>query len=229
MLGRLTALLVFALACATSAIAIAGAPADPTSPEEVKEKLEALREAPIQWELPVEKQRPDRRFGGLGLPLLEILVYTLAGIALIVVLFLIASSLLDRRRPAIVDRSTEETPPPPVRLSGEPLARAEEAAREGRFADAIHLLLLGTIEEIRASLGYEAHPSLTSREILRRAPLPAGGAEPLQGLVAEVEWSHFGARAADEAAYRRCVEWHAELRRACAAGAPRAARGRGSR
>jgi hypothetical protein len=229
MLGRLAALLVFALACATSAIAIAGAPAAPTSPEEVKEKLEALREAPIQWELPVEKQRPGTRFDGLDLPLLEILVYTLGGIALIVILFLIASTLIDRRRPVIADRATEENPPPPVRLSGEPLARAEEAAREGRFADAIHLLLLGTIEEIRGSLGYEAHPSLTSREIQRRAPLPAGAAEPLQGLVAEVEWSHFGARGADEEAYRRCVAWHAELRRACAAGAPRTEGARGSR
>jgi len=238
MLGMLAALLLHGLAAAGGGfLGVAGAssqtlpaeaPPGRASPAEVRAALEALRDSPIQWELP----RPDRRSFDLpwfssGLPLLSILLITLGVVAAVVLAFFVASALRDRRRPAVVDPAAAEGRAPAVQLSEAPLERAEAEARAGRFAEAIHLLLLGTIEEIRASLGYEAHPSLTSREILRRAPLPAGADAPLGGIVREVEWSHFGERSAGEAEYRRCVEWHGELRRACDAAA--AAGGRGSR
>lgn len=191
-------------------------PRTATSPEDVRRALDALREAPIQWELPRARQR-DVRVPGLnfGLPLLTLLLIALGIGAALCLAFLIASAARDRRRPAVVDPATEIPLASPVRLTGAPLERAEAAAREGRFGEAIHLLLLGTIDEIRASLRYDAHPSLTSREILGRAPLPGGAEAPLGGIIREVEWSHFGERGATEAEYRRCVDWHAELRRAC--------------
>jgi hypothetical protein len=201
-----------------------------STPEQVREALERIREAPIQWELP----RPDES-GGIslpwfsGLPLLSILLFTLAAVAVVVLALYIASALRDRQRPAVVDPSGAPAGTAAVRLSGEPLARAEALAREARYAEAIHILLLGTIEEIRTSLGYVAHPSLTSREILRRAPLPVGAEAPLGGIVREVEWSHFGARGAGDAEYRRCVEWHGELRRACDGAAAGGGRERGGR
>jgi len=232
MLGRLAAraglATIAALAIATSLHGqeIAAETRPPSSPEQIREALAAIRGSPIQWELPVDEPRGGGSGLGIGLPLLTILLLAVAAIVLVVLAFFVASVVRDRRRPAVADPAAEIAPTPSFQLSGAPLERAEAAAREGRFADAIHLLLLGTIEEIRASLGFEAHPSLTSREILGRAPLPDGAEPPLGGIIREVEWSHFGARGATETEYRRCVEWHGDLRRACDAGAPT---GRGER
>jgi hypothetical protein len=186
------------------------------TPEEVRESLRSIREERMQWELPREQAQREPRGDGLDLPIIEILLYTLAAAA-VIALALFVASLVRGRRIAPPDVRAGGDDAAGVRLSTFPHDLAELAARNGDFAAAIHLLLLGTIDEIRASLGYDAPPSLTSREIVALAPIPAGGGTPLAAIVAAVERSHFGARPVGEPEYRRCVEWHEELLRACAA------------
>jgi len=99
-------------------------------------------------------------------------------------------------------RSVPKAPERPA-----PTHDPERLAQQGRFADAIHALLLRAIDEIDAG---RARPALTSRELLRRSRLGREARGALGALVAAVEWGHFGAKPvgpddyeASLAAYRR--------------------------
>jgi len=84
------------------------------------------------------------------------------------------------------------------------LERAEAFAREGRFAEAIHELLLQALADIRFLAGAALAPSLTSREILRDAKLADGPRDALRVLIGRVEWTYFGLRAAEGSDYQAC-------------------------
>jgi hypothetical protein len=71
-------------------------------------------------------------------------------------------------------------------------AQAEEMARQGRYREAIHLLLLHALNEMHRQLKAQFADSLTSREILRAAKLPAEGNAALQDMIGRVEKSYFG-------------------------------------
>jgi hypothetical protein len=92
-----------------------------------------------------------------------------------------------------------------ARAAQEAAASAADAlAREGRFAEAMHVLLLHSLAEIRRRLGEHFADSLTSREILRQARISDGGRESLGEIVSRVERSHFGTQEAGAADYRLC-------------------------
>jgi hypothetical protein len=83
-------------------------------------------------------------------------------------------------------------------------ANAEELAQQGRYREAIHLLLLHALNEMRRRLKAQFADSLTSREILRGANLaPAGGAA-LQDMIGRVEKSYFGEYPAAAEDYTAC-------------------------
>jgi hypothetical protein len=81
-------------------------------------------------------------------------------------------------------------------------ADAEALARAGRYGEAMHLLLLRSLVELRARLGLAMADSLTSREILGRLTLPAAGRRALADLIDRVEWTEFGGRAASAETYQ---------------------------
>lgn len=81
---------------------------------------------------------------------------------------------------------------------------ADELASKGLYRDAMHLLLLRAIAELRQRLGTDFARSLTSREILRRAPLPEATKAPLRDIITRVELSYFGAYPAAAADYAAC-------------------------
>ena len=88
-------------------------------------------------------------------------------------------------------------------MSAVPLDEVDALAAAGRFAEAIHLLLLRTIAALpRAAAALS--PSLTSRELLGHASFRPGAQEAMAGLVDAVEVSLFGGRPVPEAAYREC-------------------------
>jgi Domain of unknown function (DUF4129) len=99
---------------------------------------------------------------------------------------------------AVDDPATPGAPPP------FPIAWAEAAAAAGRFADAIHLLLLETLEAL--SHAARLAPSLTSREILRRVALGPRARDALAGLVLAVELSRFGGATPAAGDYRECLD-----------------------
>ncbi len=90
------------------------------------------------------------------------------------------------------------------------LARdAEEPARlagEGRYAEAIHSLLLLAIGSISRRLDFRARRSLTSRELMREFPLDDHARRAFTHLVLAVEMAHFGGAAVGADDYQRCVE-----------------------
>jgi hypothetical protein len=103
-------------------------------------------------------------------------------------------------------RNRWAAPAAPI-AAGEPLRPAEVAAddlaRTGRFVDAMHLLLLHSLNDIRQRLG-EFSDSLTSREILRSPRLSEPARALLGDIVARVELSYFGGYPAGDADYAQC-------------------------
>lgn len=83
------------------------------------------------------------------------------------------------------------------------LERPEALAATGRFAEAIHQLLLETLAAL--SRADRLPPSFTSREILAAVRLPARARGALSGLVLAVELSRFGGEPAGAAEYRACL------------------------
>ncbi len=81
---------------------------------------------------------------------------------------------------------------------------ADDLARAGRIAEAMHLLLLRALMEMRARLQITLADSLTSREILRKVVLPDDGRLALGELIGRVERVHFGAEPASLDDYGVC-------------------------
>ena len=84
------------------------------------------------------------------------------------------------------------------------LAAADELAREGRYAEAMHVLLLRGLADIRARLDEPFADSLTSREILRSTRLPERARDSLRDVVGRVEWTYFGEYPAGREDYAAC-------------------------
>ncbi|MFN4224720.1 MAG: DUF4129 domain-containing protein [Hyphomonas sp.] len=74
---------------------------------------------------------------------------------------------------------------------------ADALAREGRFAEAVHLLLFRSIEDIQARLEGGVPASLTAREIAGLGRLPDRAKRALGPIIEVVERSFFGGRAVD--------------------------------
>ncbi len=91
--------------------------------------------------------------------------------------------------------------------AGEPevaLGAADELAAQGRFVEAMHVLLLQALAEIRRRLDEPFADSMTSREILRSNRLADALRHPLREVVQRVERTYFGAHPAAQDDYLAC-------------------------
>jgi len=134
---------------------------------------------------------------------LAALLWALAGAGVLVLVGLAVAWLLGRLRPGPTDDDViaGAADGAPVAI---PIAGARALAAEGRFGEAIHALLLETLEALsRAS---RLAPSLTSREIVTRVALPARAREALSGLVVAVEVSRFGGAEPGEREFQACLD-----------------------
>lgn len=77
------------------------------------------------------------------------------------------------------------------------LEEADALAREGRFAEAVHLLLFRSIEDIQEHLEGGVPPALTAREIAGLGQLPDRARRALRPIIQIVEHSFFGGRPVD--------------------------------
>jgi hypothetical protein len=103
---------------------------------------------------------------------------------------------------------------------GDVLQAADELARQGRYVEAMHVLLLKCLSDLRQRLGEQFADSMTSREILRRARLTDTGHAALRDIVLRVEWTYFGEHAAGAPDYEACRRRFDDLTAALAAGHP---------
>jgi hypothetical protein len=108
------------------------------------------------------------------------------------------------RRLDLQTEVTREPEPFRIRLPTVVLAAADELAREGRYAEAMHVLLLRGLADIRARLDEPFADSLTSREILRSTRLPERARDSLRDVVGRVEWTYFGEYPAGQEDYAAC-------------------------
>lgn len=163
---------------------------------------EILRDGAYQTSLPPPLPTPSALhlpLGPLGI-LLEILLWTALAVAVV-----IAATWLARRLGlGARDVEAPAAPADEALRVDLPLEGAEALAAGGRFAEAIHRLLLDTLEAL--SRAARLAPSLTSREIVATVALAPQAREALAGLVDAVEVSWFGGAEPGEAEYRRCLD-----------------------
>ena len=91
------------------------------------------------------------------------------------------------------------------------LREADALAAAGRFADAAHLLLFRSIEEIEARRPRLVRPALTSRDIANAPQLPGEARSAFWKIVAMVETSLFGGRDLGEGDWRECRQAYEEF------------------
>jgi hypothetical protein len=186
-------------------------------PAEVREAARAVLSRPgYQAELPggpeagaapAPMPRPPRRTGGPdlgdGSPVAGVLMWSLIGIFVV-----LAGAVAWRELKA--GRALETAPggegqgdAPAAAIGPAPLADAEALARVGRFAEAVHVLLLRTLQAL--SKRAEVPEALTSREVLGTVSLAPPARAALGELVDAVEVTRFGGAPAERADYERCV------------------------
>lgn len=115
----------------------------------------------------------------------------------------IARAVGGRRRAYVAP--PRETPAAAPVLSEVPLGEIEALASAGRYDEAVHVLLLRSIAAVARTVS-ALPPSLTSREVLARAPLPDGARAELEGIVDAVETSWFGGRPVGREGFEACRE-----------------------
>ncbi len=91
------------------------------------------------------------------------------------------------------------------------LADADALAAAGRFAEAIHLLLYRSVDDIETRRPGLVRPAMTSRELAAVQDLPAVARTAFSRIARAVEISLFGGRAIDETAWTECRSAYAEL------------------
>jgi hypothetical protein len=77
------------------------------------------------------------------------------------------------------------------------LREADALATEGRFAEAIHLLLFRSVEDIQRRRPAAVRPALTSRELASSAAIPRTARAMFARIAGAVEASVFGGRPVD--------------------------------
>lgn len=86
------------------------------------------------------------------------------------------------------------------------LAAARALAAEGRFEEAVHVLLRGAIGTVSVIGRLALSPAMTSREVERDATLAPDERRAFGALVAAVERSLFGAERVGPGELERCVD-----------------------
>ena len=171
------------------------------SPQDVQQLADqAIRRLDLQTSFPVVPELPR-------LPLLPAeVLWIVIGVAAAFLLYTFRDLIPMLRSPQGDDWMSEEAfgGGGKARSPAAALGAADELAAEGRFVEAMHVLLLQGLAAIRSGLDEEFADSLTSREILRRARLPDPGRTSLRDIVSRVELTYFGQYPAALADYEAC-------------------------
>jgi len=179
----------------------------------------ALRGGGVQTDLPVKAEPENWGFklpDGLG----NLLLWggVIAGVAMIALAMKDSLPGFDRSRKLVAQ---DDVAAAGARADSMTAAQveADDLAAQGRYAEAMHVLLLRAVAELRERLEVSFADSLTSREILRRAPLESAARQAFARIIGDVELTHFGDALAAREDYLGCRGQYETLRHALA-GAP---------
>jgi hypothetical protein len=185
---------------------------------------DSIRSLDLQTELGApEADKPESQptgFTPIRIPAGALWIALVLAVALL--LYALREELMNLIRPA---RTGWEAPPPgagEVKIGSETdaLSAADRLSREGNFVEAMHVLLLHSLAEIRRQLGEKFADSLTSREIVRVARLTTAARTALRDIVAAVERTYFGPYPAAAGDYATCRQNFETLQGALRGGAP---------
>jgi hypothetical protein len=193
-----------ALAAVVAALAmgmVISSPAAQTPQEVQKTAEQAIRRLDLQTELP---RGPEPLRVSLKLPpeVLWLVIAVAIGVLLYTFRDMIPLLRLGQGAVWTADGALpgEVKPRAPAAVLG----AADELAAHGRFVDAMHVLLLQGLADIRQRLDEQFADSLTSREILRSTRLSEAGRTSLRDIVTRVEWTYFGEHPAALPDYEAC-------------------------
>jgi hypothetical protein len=177
-------------------------PAPAQSPDDIQKAAEqAIRKLDLQTELPRGAELP--RFS-IKLP--NEVLWVIIAIALGILLYTFRDMIPILRARQGGAWSDDAATSEEIK-AGAPaavLGAADELAATGRFVEAMHVLLLQSLADIRARLDEQFADSLTSREILRSTKLSDSGRTSLRDIINRVEWTYFGEHPAALPDYVAC-------------------------
>jgi hypothetical protein len=195
---------LFAIRCSLLAFFILGAAASAQTPQEVQKIAEqVIRRLDLQTELPRGPEPPKPVFIKFPQELLWVVVAIGIGVLLYAFRDMIPI-LRARQRGGAWSGEQEASADDGPRAPAVVLGAADELAAQGRFMEAMHVLLLQGLTDIRQRLDEQFGDSLTSREILRGTKLSEAGRAPLRDIIDRVELTYFGRRPAALPDYQAC-------------------------
>lgn len=207
-MGRLVCWIVLAIAVCFAVAARAAPTADERVRAEttrVYDRSNYQRDLPGEREPPPPRVRHDVDFSLDGGSLVSFLLIGLVVVVVVVVALRLLSgewTLLPRAPEAPPDEATPaELQTGQLRVQ---LDAADRRAVAGDWADAIHILLLTSIDLLRRRVGQEVPDAMTARELIGEAKLPSETRADFAALVVAAELCHFGGRVANRALYDRC-------------------------
>ncbi len=190
----------------TSARAVSG-DAFEAAHEALLERDNLQFERPVIEVTPPEFRKPSPFFewlgqllSGLG-PIFQFLFYLGAAAIAAGILYFILRQIPNIRLQSLrrKDKLTEEDDDhvisnvrPDEKKARAWLEEADALAKEGRFSEAVHLLLFRSIEDIQSKRKVPIPQALTSREIEHLDGLPTGPRNALSPIISLVERSFFG-------------------------------------
>lgn len=141
-------------------------------------------------------------------PLMQWVFWAGVALGVIAIVVFIARELIVvrwpglKRRPVALGAAPEWRPDP-----GKARALLEDADRlaaAGQYAEAAHLLLHRSIDDLEGRRPRAVGPALTARDIASLASLPEAARPPFRQIAEVVERSFFGGRSVDAAAFAEC-------------------------
>jgi hypothetical protein len=217
--ARFSRVLALSLALALGLATTAGLSASRAAAEQDAKALadQAIHRLDLQTELRREDEpaRPTR----LALPPETVWIAVIVGVIILAYAFRDLIPVLRAGQGGAWDEdeaaslATASRPPEIV------LEAADDLAAQGRFVEAMHVLLLQALTDIRRRLDEEFADSMTSREILRSRQLSDKLRLPLRDVISRVEWTYFGGHSANRDDYLACRASFSTLAQALLRGA----------
>jgi hypothetical protein len=136
-------------------------------------------------------------------PLFQVIFWIAAGLVVAGLLYFLFGEAIRMRfggKRAPVEMRTDDVLAdlrPDAAAARSLLEEADALAQAGRFAEAVHLLLFRSIEDLQARIEGGVPTSLTAREIAALGKLPERAKRGLKPIIQVVERSFFGGRPVD--------------------------------
>ncbi len=154
---------------------------------------------------------------GAGAAIGKTVFIVLLGVVVLLLVGWLLLSFLGRRRDSLEAEAAPETGDDTEVREREPaFDEATRLAAQGRYAEAVHALLLAAIRHFAERARVPIQPSRTSRELVRLLPLGAEARTAFSDLVRTVELSLFGGAPVGQEEYERSLSRFRELTRRAA-------------